>query len=77
MANQKKTPSGDNREGANKYHSRKPTKPTPFPQHVLDWQAHIQAIEDYSADPSPVRRRIAEAIAARWHRSVTHEVFNA
>lgn len=74
MTDQKKTPSGCDREGANKYRLPKPTKPKPFPQEPIMWQAHRDCIQRFQDNPTPVNRMVAQVIAAHWKGTFTNEV---
>ncbi|MCK6419023.1 MAG: hypothetical protein L6Q57_08845 [Alphaproteobacteria bacterium] len=73
MSDQKKTPSGGNREGAGKCVYPKLTKPKSFPQEPLNWQAYRQSFQNLQKDPTPVNRRIAQVMAAHWQSSFAQE----
>lgn len=74
MTYQKKTPGGGNREGANKYQHPQLTKPKPFPQEPIMWQAHRDCIRRFQNDPTPINRMVAQVIAAHWKGTFTNEV---
>lgn len=47
----------------------KPTKPSPFPQERLLWQAHRECIGRMDENPNPVNRLVSQIIAAAWLKS--------
>ncbi|PCI52969.1 MAG: hypothetical protein COB36_14005 [Alphaproteobacteria bacterium] len=69
MTGQKKTPSGGNRAGANQIIYPKLTKPAPFPQERLLWQAHRECSQRVQNDPTPVNRAIAQIVAGQWKQA--------
>lgn len=70
----KEPPSGGNREGVRKYQHPKLTKPVPFPQEPLLWQARCESYQRVQDDPTPVNIVIARVVAEQWKAAATSEV---
>ena len=70
MTEQKKTPSGDSREGVRKHPRHKPTRPSLSLQERLLRQAHWEIVQRVNLDPNPVKRPIAMLVAAAWKKSL-------
>lgn len=76
MTDQKKTPSGGNRAGAEQYRLSKLIKPKPFPQAPLLWQAHRECYQRVQNDPTPVNLLIGRIIAHAWKSAHVREVLH-
>ena len=77
MKNQKKTPSGCNRKGANKIVQNQNTKLPSQPQEPTLWRAHVTCVERYTNSPTLMNKVIAEAVASAWNASFKSEVCHA
>lgn len=73
MKDEKKNPAAGN-GGVNKIAYSKLTKPKPFPQERIMWQAHRECMQRFQNDPTPVNRIIAQTIAAKWKDAFKSEV---
>ena len=74
MSDQKKTPSGGDREGASKCFQPKFIKPKQFLQEPIMWQVYRDCVQRFKNDPTLVNFIIAQVMALLWKNVFANEV---
>lgn len=69
----KENPPRETSRRANQYVRPKLTKPRPFPQEPIRWQAYRECRQRFQEDPTPANRLILEIVGADWKASYQRE----